>query len=109
MPSSRSTPAAHGVGGFDIELVKGVGMLRLEGAPHKKGCLSLGDAYPSFAGVDGSLSCLPGKSLDQRMGLSCCGMSISYTRLSGGMPCRELSKAARRGAKSSKKNCRSSS
>ena len=32
MPSSRSTPAAHGVGGFDIELVKGVGMLRLEGA-----------------------------------------------------------------------------
>lgn len=32
MPSSRSTPAAHGAGGFDIELVKGVGVLRLEGA-----------------------------------------------------------------------------
>lgn len=32
MPSSRSTPTAHGVGGGDLELVKGVGMLRLEGA-----------------------------------------------------------------------------
>ncbi|GHC58616.1 hypothetical protein GCM10010096_34690 [Alcaligenes pakistanensis] len=34
MPSSRSTPAAHGVGGFDIEMVEGVGegVLRLEGA-----------------------------------------------------------------------------
>lgn len=32
MPSSRSTPAAHGVGGFDIEMVEGMGMLRLEGA-----------------------------------------------------------------------------
>ena len=32
MPSSRSTPAAHGVGGADLELVEGVGMLRLEGA-----------------------------------------------------------------------------
>ena len=37
MPSSRSTPAAHGVGGFDIEMVKGVGMLRLEG-PVFPGC-----------------------------------------------------------------------
>lgn len=58
----------------------------------------------SHAGVDGSLPCLPGKSLGQRMGLSCCSMSISYTRLSGGMPCRELSKASRSGARSCRKN-----
>ncbi len=31
MPSGRSTPAAHSVGGFDIELVEEVRMLRLEG------------------------------------------------------------------------------
>lgn len=40
-PLVAALPTAHGVGGFDIELVKGVGMLRLEGAPHKKGCLDL--------------------------------------------------------------------
>ncbi|CAJ0903107.1 protein of unknown function [Alcaligenes faecalis subsp. faecalis] len=31
-PLVAALPTAHGVGGADLELVKGVGMLRLEGA-----------------------------------------------------------------------------